>query len=43
MLNFRAPAELIERLDAWAVSQTPELTRSEAIRKILEIGLSSKR
>jgi len=37
---FRMPDELAARLDTWATSQEPPLTRSEAIRALLERGLT---
>lgn len=42
MLNFRAPPELTARVEKWGESQNPPLTRSEAIRKLLERGLGGR-
>jgi len=42
LLNFRAPDELTKRIDAWGESQQPQLSRSEAIRALIEKGLSRK-
>jgi metal-responsive CopG/Arc/MetJ family transcriptional regulator len=37
---MRMPAELIEQLDRWAEAQS--LSRSEAMRRLVEIGLKAK-
>jgi hypothetical protein len=39
LLNFRAPAELTKLIDAWGAGQSPSLSRSEAIRALIERGL----
>jgi hypothetical protein len=31
-----------EALDGWSARQTPELSRPEAIRRLVEIGLNAK-
>jgi hypothetical protein len=36
-LQIRLPAELHAKLDAYAASQ--QLTRSEAVRQLIEVGL----
>lgn len=40
LVGVRLPRDLIERVDGWA--DTRELTRSEAIRRLLESGLKVK-
>ncbi len=42
LLNFRAPPELTERIDAWAAKQKDAPSRSEAIRRLLEKALGKK-
>ncbi|WP_244434954.1 ribbon-helix-helix domain-containing protein [Methylocystis sp. SC2] len=42
LLNFRAPLEMIERIDAWAAKQKDAPSRSEAIRRLLEKALAKK-
>jgi metal-responsive CopG/Arc/MetJ family transcriptional regulator len=37
----RLPTDLTEQVDAWGESQ--ELNRSEAIRRLVEIGLKAKK
>jgi metal-responsive CopG/Arc/MetJ family transcriptional regulator len=40
MLNFRSPAKLTARIDAWIAEQPePQPSRSEAIRRLLEQAL----
>ena len=41
LLTVRAPAELIAAIDAWAKKE--QLARSEAVRRLIEIGLTKKR
>ena len=41
LLTTRAPAEIIAAIEAWAKSR--ELSRSEAIRRLVEIGLKADR
>jgi hypothetical protein len=38
-LTARVPQELIDALEAWAVAN--EISRSEAVRRLLELGLSA--
>jgi hypothetical protein len=38
----RLPPELSAAVDVWAVSQEDEPGRSEAIRRLVEIGLKAK-
>ena len=42
LLNFRAPAILTAKIDKWAAKQEDHLSRSEAIRRLLELALSGK-
>jgi hypothetical protein len=42
ILNFRAPAILTAKIDKWAAKQEDHLSRSEAIRRLLELALSGK-
>jgi hypothetical protein len=37
------PPELAERIEAWGESQQPQLTRSEAIRALIERGLKARK
>jgi hypothetical protein len=39
-INMRMPAELISRIEDWA--KVNELGRSEAIRRLVELGLKAK-
>lgn len=43
MYNFRAPKDLVARLDAWGVQQDLPLSRSEAIRALIERGLKPEK
>jgi hypothetical protein len=36
MWNFRAPDDLLEKVEAWAGDQEPPLSRSEAIRALID-------
>jgi len=36
------PEDLIEKVEAWASDQEPPLSRSEAIRALIERGLGDK-
>jgi metal-responsive CopG/Arc/MetJ family transcriptional regulator len=38
-MTVSLPSELLERIDDWAGRET---TRSEAIRRLVELGLKSK-
>ena len=40
LLTIRAPAELIATIDAWA--SKAKLSRSEAVRQLIEAGLKRK-
>jgi hypothetical protein len=39
--TFRLTDEFIAKLDAWAAAQADEPGRSEAIRRLVEIGLKA--
>jgi hypothetical protein len=39
-VTLRLPVELSARIDAWAMAEVDAPVRSEAIRRILEIGLA---
>ena len=41
ILGLRAPDELRERIDAWAAKQADQPGRSEAIRRLIELALST--
>ena len=41
--TFRLSDDFMAKLDTWAASQDDEPTRSEAIRRLVEIGLKAKR
>jgi hypothetical protein len=41
--TFRLSDEFITALDAWAAQQPDEPGRSEAIRRLVELGLKAKR
>jgi hypothetical protein len=41
--TFRLSDELIATVDAWAVSQDDAPGRSEAIRRLVELGLKAKK
>ena len=40
--TFRLSDQLIESVDAWAAAQDDEPGRSEAIRRLVELGLKAK-
>jgi hypothetical protein len=40
LLTVRAPREIIEAIDDWAAKQ--DTTRSDAVRRLVEIGLKAK-
>lgn len=40
-LTVRLPQDLIDRLEAWASDN--DVTRSEAIRRLVELGLAAKK
>ncbi|KAJ8135468.1 hypothetical protein OY671_011319, partial [Metschnikowia pulcherrima] len=39
--HFRMPRDLSNRVDAWAANQPDEPSRPEAIRRLVEAGLSA--
>jgi hypothetical protein len=41
--TLRLTDEFIAKVDAWATAQTDEPGRSEAIRRLVEIGLKAKK
>ena len=41
--TFRLSDEFIANVDAWAAAQDDEPGRSEAIRRLVEIGLKAKK
>jgi hypothetical protein len=41
--TIRLSDEFIATVDAWAAQQSDEPTRSEAIRRLVEIGLNMKK
>jgi hypothetical protein len=41
-VGVRLQADQLKAIDAWAAKQKPPVTRPEAIRGILEIGLKAK-
>jgi len=41
LLTVRAPTILIEAIDAWATKEG--IARSEAVRRLIEVGLKAKR
>ena len=42
IVPVRIPQELIETIDEWAAASEQPLTRSEAIRRLVELGLKAK-
>ncbi|MEH2562091.1 hypothetical protein V1289_001718 [Bradyrhizobium sp. AZCC 2289] len=42
LVGVRLQSEQIKAVDAWAARQKPPVTRPEAIRGILELGLNAK-
>lgn len=42
MVGARFPAELIASVDSWAATRDAEMTRAEAIRQLVELGLKAK-
>lgn len=42
MVGARFPAELIAAVDSWAATRDAEMTRAEAIRQLVELGLKAK-
>ena len=43
VLTLRAPPDLTQRIETWGAEQEPPLSRSEAIRALIERGLKSKK
>jgi len=43
MIGLRASAELRAKIEAWAAKQKDTPGRSEAIRRLVELGLKAKR
>ncbi|SIN83034.1 hypothetical protein SAMN05443247_00034 [Bradyrhizobium erythrophlei] len=42
LVGVRLQADQLKAIDAWAAKQKPPVTRPEAIRGILELGLKAK-
>jgi len=42
MVTMRMPADLIANIEGWAAGQLDGPTRSEAIRRLVELGLTVK-
>jgi len=42
MVTLRMPAGLIANVEGWAAGQDDEPGRSEAIRRLVDLGLKSK-
>jgi hypothetical protein len=42
VLPVRAPKELIARIEVWARRQSDKPSRSEAVRRLIELGLKFK-
>jgi hypothetical protein len=42
MMGFRMPVEFKAEIDAWAAAQTDKPPRSEAMRRLMKIGLASE-
>jgi hypothetical protein len=40
--SFRMPDELTDRIDTWSADQSDQPSRTEAIRRLVEIGLKAK-
>lgn len=43
LVGVRLQPELMSAIDAWAAKRKPPVTRPEAIRGILEIGLKARK
>lgn len=43
MVGARFPIELIAAIDSWAAKSDATMTRAEAIRRLVELGLKAKR
>ncbi|TAJ91241.1 MAG: ribbon-helix-helix protein, CopG family [Reyranella sp.] len=42
LVGARFPQDLIDAIDAWAAKAGDDVSRSEAIRRLVEIGLKAK-
>jgi hypothetical protein len=42
-VNTRFPPDELDELDAWIAKQKEPLTRPEAVRRLVEIGLKAKK
>jgi len=42
LIGARFPPPLIEAIDAWGAASEQPMTRSEAIRRLVEMGLAAK-
>jgi hypothetical protein len=42
LIGARFPPDLIDAIDAWAAAGEQALTRSAAIRRLVELGLKAK-
>lgn len=42
MVGARFPTELIAAVDSWAAKSDEKMTRAEAIRRLVELGLKAK-
>jgi hypothetical protein len=40
-LAFRLPAEMIASVDAWAAHQSDKPSRSEALRRLIDLGMKA--
>jgi len=43
LFAFRMPEDMAERVDDWGERQSPPLSRSEAIRALIEKGLKARK
>jgi hypothetical protein len=43
LIGVRVPPAGVAELDAWIKKNDPDLTRPEAIRRLVEIGLKAKK
>jgi Arc/MetJ-type ribon-helix-helix transcriptional regulator len=42
MMGFRMPDELKVEIDAWAAAQDDKPSRSEAMRRLMKLGLAAE-
>jgi hypothetical protein len=42
-VGVRFPAKMLDTIDAWAAKAGDDVSRSEAIRRLVELGLKAKR